>query len=430
MAICMKEETIIVIGAGAAGLLAARELSASGYKVTIVEAAGYVGGRIKTSADPSFGHPIEEGAEFVHGNLPLTLQLLKEANISFHRIKGKMLRNSNGRWHEQHEMIEGWDELMAKMYSYKHDVTLAAFLNENFKEARYEQLKKSVQKFAEGFDLADIQQASMFSLRNEWEKEEGDQYRIDDGYARLIDYLIQQCKTTGVSIHTSSVVKQITWQKDKVQVTTTAGESFIAAKVIITVSLGVLSATGEKHNVLAFNPSIDHYIKAAQDIGFGSVTKIFLAFSEAFWDKGTGFIISEEAVPTWWTQLPRTDAMLTGWMPTTTAATYNNFTELQIVELALQSLSTIFSIGLSVLKPKLVSHKVSRWQNFPFTKGAYSYSKVQSTAARALLNTPLENTVFFAGEGVYNGEYPGTVEAALVSGKNVAETIASLYNAS
>jgi monoamine oxidase len=39
------------------------------------------------------------------------------------------------------------------------------------------------------------------------------------------------------------------------------------------------------------------------------------------------------------------------------------------------------------------------------------------------LNTPVSNTVFFAGEALYNGKYPGTVEAALQSGKSVAKQI-------
>lgn len=419
----MNEDMIIIIGAGAAGLLAARELSASGFKVTMLEASGNVGGRIKTSNDASFEHPLEEGAEFIHGKLPLTLGLIEEAKISFHRVKGKMLRNTNGRWHEQYEMIEGWDRLMAKMHEYKHDVTLSTFLAENFEDVKYEPLRKSVQRFAEGFDLADMQQASMFALRDEWEQEEGDQYRVENGYAQLTDFLLNQCRTNGVIIHTSSVVNSICWKKDEVRVATTTGEDFTAAKVIVTVSLGVLSATGEKHNVLAFMPAIDNYLRAAQEIGFGSVTKIFLRFSESFWNKDTGFILSEEAVPTWWTQLPRTDALLTGWLPSTSANAFNNFTEPELVELSLQSLSHIFSLEISFLKHRLISHKVSRWQTFPFTKGAYSYSKVQSIPARQLLNTPLENTVFFAGEGVYDGDYPGTVEAALVTGKNVADKI-------
>ncbi len=74
----MKEFDTIIIGAGACGLLAGRELSRAGYKVAIIEAHNRTGGRIHTFTPPKFTIPIEAGAEFVHGQLPETLKLLKE----------------------------------------------------------------------------------------------------------------------------------------------------------------------------------------------------------------------------------------------------------------------------------------------------------------------------------------------------------------
>ena len=60
-------DTIIVIGAGAAGLIAARELGRAGKKVTILEARDRCGGRIHPPPSAAFGYPTEGGAEFVHG---------------------------------------------------------------------------------------------------------------------------------------------------------------------------------------------------------------------------------------------------------------------------------------------------------------------------------------------------------------------------
>ncbi|HZG01862.1 MAG TPA: FAD-dependent oxidoreductase, partial [Chitinophagales bacterium] len=70
---------VIVIGAGASGLVAARELTKHGKKVCILEARDRVGGRIHTARINGFTKPIELGAEFIHGELPLTMSLLKEA---------------------------------------------------------------------------------------------------------------------------------------------------------------------------------------------------------------------------------------------------------------------------------------------------------------------------------------------------------------
>src|ERR1700742_967309 len=71
--------SILVIGAGAAGLIAARQLAAAGFAVTLLEAAAVPGGRIHSFSIPGFAGFVEAGAEFVHGDLPITLQIAREA---------------------------------------------------------------------------------------------------------------------------------------------------------------------------------------------------------------------------------------------------------------------------------------------------------------------------------------------------------------
>src|SRR5213595_1806656 len=72
----------IVVGAGAAGLMTARELARAGKRVTILEARDRCGGRIYPLSAEEFGYPAEGGAEFVHGGAPLTRALMREAQIS------------------------------------------------------------------------------------------------------------------------------------------------------------------------------------------------------------------------------------------------------------------------------------------------------------------------------------------------------------
>ena len=78
----MHPDHIVVIGAGAAGLMAARELSLAGRKVTILEARDRCGGRIHSLPAAEFGYPAEGGAEFVHGEAPVTRSLVREAELS------------------------------------------------------------------------------------------------------------------------------------------------------------------------------------------------------------------------------------------------------------------------------------------------------------------------------------------------------------
>src|SRR3954452_15731748 len=108
-------DTILIIGAGAAGLMAAKELSANKQNVIILEANNRIGGRIYTIHNNAFIKPVEAGAEFIHGNLHLTRQLLNEANIPVSRVTGKMMRIENGEWKNEDEFIIGWDELMKRM---------------------------------------------------------------------------------------------------------------------------------------------------------------------------------------------------------------------------------------------------------------------------------------------------------------------------
>src|ERR1700754_4939224 len=101
-------QTIIIVGAGAAGLYAARELSKKGYQIIITEANNRVGGRIHTLSPENFNQNVESGAEFIHGKLPITLKLLREANIGYERVTGEMYHVKNGEWSKQQEMAPHW----------------------------------------------------------------------------------------------------------------------------------------------------------------------------------------------------------------------------------------------------------------------------------------------------------------------------------
>src|SRR5438552_4061755 len=83
---------VIVVGAGASGLSAARELSARGKKVIVLEARERIGGRIYPLSESEFGYPAQGGAEFLHGETPLTRALIKEAGLTLIEPKGRWIR--------------------------------------------------------------------------------------------------------------------------------------------------------------------------------------------------------------------------------------------------------------------------------------------------------------------------------------------------
>lgn len=394
---------IIIIGAGAAGLMAAREL-AKDHQVTILEAKDIIGGRIHT-----IKQHIEAGAEFVHGKLPVTLNLLKEAGLSYTAVSGNMYTVEGAEWSKEETFIEGWDELLEKMGTIKDDMTLMEFLETHYAESQYEALRNEITRYVQGFDLANPSKVSVKYLYNEWTNEDTTNFRIDQGYNTLINYL-----ANGIHIVTGSPVKNINWENGKVEVLTANGQSYTAQKLIITTSIGVL-----QQGSLHFTPAIDDYLHAASHIGWGSVIKIVLEFEKVFWKEDTGFIFSKGKIPTWWTQSPNTAPILTGWLGGPPAEQYKQVPAAEILQTALHTLSEIFQTTL----PALVSSYIFNWVQDPEILGSYSYDTPLSNNARQLLNTPLQDTIYFAGEALYDGKHPGTVEAALISGKEVAQKI-------
>lgn len=414
--------SVLIIGAGAAGLMAARELSARGHAVTLLEARDRAGGRIHTMHSTAFTVPLESGAEFVHGRLPLTFQLLQEAGIPYTPVEGRMIEVRKGRWRRQNQFIEGWDTLIEHLRALQQDMTVREFLDNYFNEPRHEDLRRSVQRFAEGYDGADINKASVLSLREEWEKEDEEQYRITGGYGILVDYLVAQCVAQQCSLHINATVIQVRWQEGRVEVETADGRSFTAGKLIITIPLGVWQQAGNS-NGIKWLPAPEQQLAAFRQIGFSAVIKVSFEFRQAFWqeyEKELGFIFSEEIFPTWWTQLPHPVPLLTGWINGPQAMSFTQAGPEKILQYALYSLAGIFGLPVLFLEQQLVASHLTDWGTDPFSGGAYSYDTLASKAARKLLQQPVADTLFFAGEALHQGAYPGTVEAALASGKEVA----------
>jgi len=414
---------IIVVGAGAAGLMAARELSPH-CKVTILEARDQPGGRIRTVYKTGSATHLEAGAEFVHGELPLTLQLLKEAGLFHSPAKGNMFNIKDGKWEESAEIIEGWGELLDKMKKEKEDISMLSFLNKYYASEKDHALRHYISRFAEGFDLAEISRVSLKALLEEWTNETTHNFRIDKGYMSLVRFLENECIRNGCSIHTNTAVKLIEWKEGAVKAYKDQQTIFDADRIIVTIPLGLLQSR-QANDAITFVPSIDTYLDATQQMGYGSVIKFILEFTEPFWDrykKDIGFIISDETIPTWWPQGDN-EAVLTGWLGGPPADELANASKEELSQMALRSLASIFRMTDETVQSLLKASHVFNWARDEWAGGGYSYATPSSAQVRQLFDTAPGNTVYFAGEAFYEGPSPGTVEAALVSGRNVAAKI-------
>jgi monoamine oxidase len=395
----MKEHIydVLIIGAGASGLMAAWELVQAGKKVAIVEARDRIGGRINTHTDEQFSIPIELGAEFIHGDLELTQLLLKKAKAASIKISGEIWQKENEKLQKQEDFIEDYSRLEKKFKELKQDMPVSQFIKDYLEGSEYEEVRTTLKNYVEGYYAADIAKASTMALCKELTTSDDVQYRIEGGYVEVI----------------------------------TNQKTFAARKVLVTVPLGVLQS-----GQINFFPSIDEKMKAAKSLGFGPVIKLVLQFENPFWQNRdfTGnkdlerfsFLFSKEDVPTWWTQYPKKEALLTGWLAGPKAERLKNNTAQEILDKALHSLHSIFSVEIAYLKQILKGWQVANWTTDIYNCGGYAYDVVNGTALRKIVKEPLYNTLFFSGEALYEGPEIGTVEAALTSGRETAhEMIAS-----
>lgn len=432
----MENADVLIIGAGAAGLMAAFTLARAGKKVTVLEACNRTGGRIRTLDNTLFFDHAEVGAEFVHGNLPITLSLLKEAGINYYPAGGEMWQYSNGTFTKDAGMIEDWPLLMKKLNALKEDVTLDVFLEQHFTDSKFDELKSSVRKYAAGYDTGDPSRMSALSLRREWQNEDEDaQHRIEGGYCALVQYLASTIKQAGGLIYLNAPVTHINWAAGHVKATVADGDVYEASRVIFAIPLGVWQAPATAKGKITLKPPIAPQMQALQQMGFGAIIKVLLQFDEIFWEdevteelaghslKDMGFLFSEEVIPTWWTQAPRHSPLLTGWLGGPEAERWANKPAEEILQHSLQSLSNIFNRSADWLKEHLVASHIANWTADPYIYGSYAYDTVDTAQSLALLNQSVEQTLYFAGEYMYQGPAMGTVEAALTSGRDVAEKL-------
>lgn len=407
---------ILVIGAGAAGLMAAYGLSRKGVEVIVLESDSRIGGRVHTVTPAEFTRSVEAGAEFILGNLDLTLRLMKKAKLKYVTASMDMMEFRNGKFTPAFAS-EHWQKFEKIVSRIRRDCTLAELLDRHFVGNQYDTFRKECIEMAQGLDLADPEKLSVFCIRDEWTSPEA-QYRPVSGYSSLLEFLSDEILMNGGKIVFDSRVNAIEWTKGSVSAHS-GPEIFTADSVIITATLGNL-----QQRQITFRPKIDdrHFF----DIGFGEVIKVAMEFNAPFWEEtqpDLGFLFTEDEL-TFWTQLELRRPMLIGWIGNDKAFEMSALTDEEILQRLIIKLAEAFPD--SDVKSKLRAKAVFRYTRDEPSSGGYSWTTPKSRKAIQKINQGIDETIWFAGEAFERSGDVATVEAALKSGRYIARKLLRL----
>jgi monoamine oxidase len=419
------QASVIIVGAGMAGLSAGRTLTDAGYAVTIVEARDRVGGRIVT--DRTLGIPLDLGASWIHGDanptLPTLARRYNAATVptnadlqTIYDVDGRPLQRS-----KVNAMYGAFDALLADLAalgeSLDHDISVQAGVDQLLAA---EQLSASEQRELT-FLLTTVLEQELAANTTDlslWHADEGEEIRGDhvifpQGYDQLTQGL-----SRGLDIRYQHVVTQITYDDRNVAVTTDRAV-FQADCVLITLPLGVLQS-----GTVRFIPTLSRDKQAAiERLGMGVLNKLYLRFSQPFWAAQSHWLGYVAGPWHEWVNLHPLigEPVLLGLNAGERARTLEVQTDAAIVADAMAMLRTVH--GAAIAEPR--DYLLTRWAADPWARGAYSYLPPNATPQdRMVLAQSVNQRLFFAGEAT-STEAPATVHGAYASGQRVARDIAA-----
>ena len=435
---------VVVVGAGVAGLAAAKRLTEAGATTAVLEARARIGGRIHTVRDDRTPIPIELGAEFVHGSAPELVEIARQQKLVVCDIHGERWSAERGKLNPIDD-DEFWAQIARVMSrldpNRTPDRSFREFLDRKPGGKSLARERQITHEYVEGFHAADLARVSERALADGGapeDEEDRRQARILDGYDRVP--LALAASVSGVRL--GHVVREIAWEPGAVEVRCARagnGDSTITARAaIITVPLGVLQQESGP-SAITFTPDVADTRRAASQLAMGTVARIVLLFREPFWSapamkRKTGgrslaelsFVhSSDDDVSTWWTAGPVRASTLVGWAGGPKAIRLVTRGPAEVEARAIAAIGRLFGMRRRRVESLIEGCWYHDWHADPFALGAYSYALVGGSTAAKRLARPVARTLFFAGEAADGEGRTGTVHGAIGTGYRAAASVLS-----
>ncbi|MGO1539598.1 MAG: flavin monoamine oxidase family protein [Leucobacter sp.] len=429
----MSRFDVAIVGAGVAGLTAARLLTTHGRRVVIVEARDRVGGRVWTHRSGSLSTDL--GASWIHGIENSTLADVttalgmetSEFTVGSYQPGGRPIayydpsgaRLSDGDVDRFVSDIHHFDEDLVRTIksappgSSYSDVVEHTLSRQDWHSERTDRVREFMRHRSEEQYGVWIDQLDAHGLDDD--AIQGDEVVFPNGYDVLPRRL-----STGLDVRLDRTVHRVDWGPLTGVTLSTSQGDIAAERAVVTVPVGVL-----KSHDFVFNPQLPELVSGALDrLDMNAFEKVVLHFPQKFWDEGVYAIRRQGDAAKWWhswydlTSEGGTPTLLT-FAAGPCAQEVRRWSTEAITESAVRSLREIYGDRV----PPPLHAQVTSWADDPFARGAYAYMTVGSSPEdHDQLATPIGGVLHIAGEATWS-EDPATVTAALMSGHRAAENI-------